>query len=569
MDGSPGIGIAAEPHTSHVSLSTHCHACGYSRLGLHAGARCPECGESPAPPIAPIMLDVAGAARDRAEQTWLATVATGLALLIVSSVAALKVALIMPLGGLVLIAVNAPGPKLWAASLLQRSIGQPGEWGVMGTVAVLGNVLAVWLLTEPRALHDGNDGFFSIRAAARWSCVIGCGALAGVLLGYYPISRSWGWDGLPILATAVGMVELPANTLLYLHMRRLANRFDAAGGRAGAMLGAAAVLLPVTCGIGVVMSIVRGQMQDQPVVAWRFAQAAYGGLAMATGMLMCAGVLRLFAQAALAATDQSIASLAGKLARLRGSLGRLAGAVRADPARWAAVLGLALWLWNTKPLIALAAMVDHRHALGGDLPLVNFLGPKVWAVAVNQNHYSSYHGTTNRAAIISTVLAVWLVTSLRPAGLPAWRWAVARWLPTLMVGWAVGLALTIQRADYSIRASYWAAAVMILVEAPATFVVYRYLARLAENAAAHATSTKLAAHLRLVSFAAPALILSPLAFFALSAPLRGHHEHPLALMACALYGMLAIAAGVAAWAVVAKLTWALATWKRPAPLTSA
>src|SRR5687768_10936843 len=378
MDGSPGIGIAAEPHTSHVSLSTHCHACGYSRLGLHAGARCPECGESPAPPIAPIMLDVAGAARDRAEQTWLATVATGLALLIVSSVAALKVALIMPLGGLALIAVNAPGPKLWAASLLQRSIGRPGEWGVMGTVAVLGNVLAVWLITERRALHDAGDGIFSIRAAARWSCVLGCGALAGVLWGHYPITRSWGWDALPVLAAAVGLVELTANTLLYVHLRRLAARFEPAGGRAAALLGTAAALLPVTCAVGVGISLVRGHMQDQPVVPWRYAQAAYGALAMATGMLMCAGVLRLLAQSALAATDQSVASLAGKLARLRGLLGRLAGAVRADPARWAAVCGLLIWLWNTRPLVALSAVFEHRLALGGDLPFLNFLGPKVW-----------------------------------------------------------------------------------------------------------------------------------------------------------------------------------------------
>lgn len=551
---------AAELRVGDDLRAAQCPGCGYSRMGLPAGARCPECGEFPSPSIKPLMLELRGAARDRAEQAWLASVTAGLVLLVISSIAALKVALIMPLGGLVLIAVNAPGPKLWAASLLQRSIGQPGEWGVMGTVAVLGNVLAVWLITEPRTQRDG-EGLLSIRAAARWSCVLGAGALAGVLLGHYPISRSWGWDGLPILIVAVALIELPANTLLYIYLSHLAKRFDSAGGRAAALLGTAAVLLPLTCAIGAGISFFRGQMHDQPVVPWRFAQAAYGALAMATGMLMCAGVLRLLVQSALAATDQSIVSLAGKLARLRRSVGRVAAGVRADPARWAAVLGLALWLWNTRPLIVLTAMANHRDALGGDLPLVNFVGPKVWAAALSQAPYSGYIWS-NRSAILSTVLAVWLITALRPAQGSRRQWMVARWLPTLLVGMAVGLAMTIDRASGQVRASYWAAGLMICVEAPATFILYRYLACLADDATADDPGSKLPSHLRLIATAATLLILLPLAFFALSAPLRGHHVDVLARCAAAGYGMLAIGAGVAAWAVVARLIWTLATWRR-------
>jgi hypothetical protein len=558
MQLSPPTGVE-ERRAREASLAADCHGCGYSRMGLAAGARCPECGEFPSPSIKPLMLELRGAARDRAEQGWLASVTAGMVLLVVSSVAALKVALIMPLGGLALIAVNAPGPKLWAASLLQRSIGEPGAWGVMGTVAVLGNVLAVWLITEPRTQRDG--GLFSIRAAARWSCVLGAGALAGVLLGHYPISRSWGWHGLPILLVAVAVIELPANTLLYMYLRQLATRFRLAGGRAATQLGMAAVLLPLTCAIGAGISFVRGEMQDQPVVPWRFAQAAYGALAMATGMLMCAGVLRLLAQAALATTDQSIVSLAGKLARLRASVGRFAAGVSADPARWAAVLGLALWLWNTRPLIVLTAMANHRDALGGDLPLVNFVGPKVWAAALSQAPYSGYIWS-HRSVILSTVLAVWLITALRPARVSRRGWIIARWLPTLLVGMAVGLAMTIDRASGQVRTSYWAAALMICVEAPATFILYRYLARLADDATADDPASKLPARLRLIATFATLLILSPLAFFALSAPLRGHHDDVLVRCVAAGYGMVAIAAGVAAWAVVAKLIWTLATWRR-------
>src|SRR5204863_7678555 len=151
-------------------------------------------------------------------------------------------------------------------------------------------------------------------------------------------------------------------------------------GRAGRLLRAGAWMVAAVCAIGTAESIVRGLMQDQPVVMWRVVQSAYGAAALAAGMVMTAGVLRLTAMVASACVDRSIASLGRRVTRLPASLGRIVKSVRAQPARWAVVAGLCLWLWNARPMVGLGAMIEHRRGLGGDLPAVNFIGPKVWGV---------------------------------------------------------------------------------------------------------------------------------------------------------------------------------------------
>src|SRR5687767_3089556 len=97
---------------------------------------------------------------------------------------------------------------------------------------------------------------------------------------------------------------------------------------------------------------------------------------------------------------------------------------------------------------------------------------------------------------------------------------------------------------------------------PATFVLYRYLASLAAGGGDDSKPGKagrggaaLCKCLGRLAFAAWALILSPLAFFAVSAPLRDLHRHPAALASGAAYGALVLSAGIIAWAAVARLIW--------------
>jgi hypothetical protein len=539
-----------------------CDVCGYPRLGLPPESRCPECGEPPPVAVQP-MSSFAGAASDRADQAWLASVAIGLGLLVFTSIITIHVTIAMSIGGLVLVAVNAPGPKLAACALIQRSVGRPGEWGVLGTLAVLGSVLAIWLITEPRSIWAGDERFWSLRRVTRWTCILTAGALLGAILGGYAFDTFWGWNALPLLAVIVGLVELPVNTLLYCHLARLSKRFVPRSDRARSLplLRAACWLVPLACAAGVGMSIVRWWYEDEPVVFWRVIQSIYGSLALAVGMVMTAATLHLLAKVVAAASDRSVVSLAGKLARLRRSVGRFVGAVRAHPARAMAVAGLVLWLWNTRPLVGTAAMIEHRRGLGGDLPLLNFIGPKVWAVPLLEGSFSRYYASSNnRLAVITTILVVWMITTLRPPGARPRVSLLTRWIPTLLIGMAVGLSTAIALA-LEVRRSYWAAGLMIGVEAPATFLVYLYLARLAR----FVDQPQLARHLKAIAFTASAIIVSPLLFYVLSRPTWGSHNHPLAIAACALYGAVVISAGVLAWALIVRLTWSLATARLSSP----
>jgi hypothetical protein len=291
------------------------------------------------------------------------------------------------------------------------------------------------------------------------------------------------------------------------------------------------------------------------VAFWRLLQSLYGSLALAAGMVMTCAILRLTANLSAAVMDRSMVTLGSRMSRLRLSLGRVLSAIRTDPTRWAAAAGLVLWLWNARPLVGLGALIDHRRGLGGDLPSLNFIGPKVWAIPLLEG--SSTTSIVDRLAIVSTVLAVWLITAFRPAGISkrGFLFTITRWAPTVLIGIAMGLAITIDQAKWEIRESHQAAALMIGVEAPATLVVYLYLSRLAGSL----SQAKLARQLRYLAYGATALILSPVWFYLLSKPLRGHHDNVLVLLAAAGYGALVVAAGVLAWALLVRLAWGIVT----------
>jgi len=545
---------ASSPVNSSIDAAPDCARCGYPRVGLTESARCPECGALPPTRVA-AALETLGAARDRSEQRWLVTLAIGLWLLCTTSLAAVHVALSMGFGGLVLPAMNTPAPKLWAAVLLQRSLGgQPGFVGVAGTIAVLGNVLAIWFLTERRDELGRNESTLSLRVLTRWSTVLLTGGLMGVLIGGLEVNWWWTWDGLPAIAVSVGVVELVANTLLYFFLHALSKRFGDA--RATSLLGVSRWIVLTACAVGAGMSLVRGSMEDQPIIVWRGVQAAYGALVLTGGMMMTFGVLRLSVCVGLAAIDTTIANLAGKMARLRGSLRYLVKIVRAEPLRWLAVGGIWLWLSNVQPLMVQTASIYQRQGLGGNWPVLNFIGPKVNAVGLLNGDDGYYWWRMNdRTPVLITLLAIWMFTAIRPK--PVWTWVAARWVPTVLLGTALGLWLTISRADYNVRESHWVAALMIGVEVPATLAVYLYLASLARAFG----EKKLATNLRAIGFAAVVLITSPLAMFVLSKPFRGHFDDPLAVMANAIYGMFTMGVGIVAWAMIAKLGWTIATQK--------
>jgi hypothetical protein len=547
-----------------------CDVCGYPRTGLPNGSLCPECGGEPPKSIRPIATLI-GAAQDRSEQAWLAQVGAGLILLLITSIQAITVELMMPIGGLGLVAVNAPGPKLFASALLYRSVGSPGEYGVGGTLAVLGNVLAIWFITQPRWRTAGREQLVSRRILARWAAVIGCGALFGFLLSGYQISRYWGWDALPPLTISVAIAEMGTNTLLYAYFVQLAERFEPRPDRPGhvvRLLRPCVWLIPVVCLSGAGISLLRGQMQDQPVQVWRLVHSVYGSLSLVTGMLMTAGALHLTARMCWGVLDITVIRLLRQLPGIGRTIARGVRAVRSTPDKWIALAGLAFLLWSATPSFQVISVLTHRNGLGGDLPTINFVGPKITAATLlMQVDWGYYTLPWDRLSGFYSVIAVWMITCLRPAPISLWRRDSARWIPTVLMGAAIGIAITIAEARVSVRQSYWVACMVIAVEAPATFLLYRYLASLAA-ALGHAP---LSLQLRRFSAVVAILIVAPLGFHVLSASTRPYHNSPFVLSLGAICGAVTIGSGLYAWAAIGRLAWALLSVRqthkrRPQPI---
>src|SRR5262245_27922773 len=135
---------APPPKPSNLPLEQAicCDVCGYPRIGLPETAKCPECGEDPP---ALVKSRFGHPTLTVGRRRWLRQIALGLILLVFSYISALQIILVMNLDAQVLAAVNMPAPKIAATALIQRAVGnRPGPWGVSGTLAVMGSVLAVW-----------------------------------------------------------------------------------------------------------------------------------------------------------------------------------------------------------------------------------------------------------------------------------------------------------------------------------------------------------------------------------------------------------------------------------------
>lgn len=525
-----------------------CHVCGYSRRGIAADVPCPECGEPPSPPVSVGEATAALAlAKTQADRAWLWCVGLGLALLVVSSVSALRVALVMRAGNASVAVVNVPAPKVWAASLVQRSVGsRPGEWGIAGTLAVLGCLVGVWLATEPRALRPAAESSVSARRLTRWLAVALAGAGLGALLGGYAIPYYGSTEASYAVLAAVALVELPVNALLYLHLRGLARQLH--DRRAGALLDWCVWLVPaVVAGAAVLMVVhVLGQGELRSIRPWLLATTLFGAAAVACGVGATVAVVRLAVTALAAAAGDTPAVLARRVARLprrlRRTLGVLSGG---DAARWLVVLGITLWLWNMWPAAAQAMTRSSHDRVGGAIPYFNFPGPKVHVMPLVHNYFP----TVSRFPL-DALLIVWLMTA-RGIGRPdrSTR-SAARWAAVVLIGLSVGWRLSDSHFDAGILPLHHAAVLTVAVEAPLTLLVYVHLATLARDLGAR----RLATQLGVLALAVTGLLLTPaVGWYAFRGLPRRAFDSGPALLASGVYVAAALAVALLAASAVARL----------------
>jgi len=543
----------------------HCHECGYPRRGLPATSVCPECGTSP----------------DRAstvvrglptltitQQGQIRLVAIGLMLLLYASFYSMQLAVVMNYEQLSLHAINLPSPKIAAVTLVQREIGgRPGPWGTMGWTCVLFQLVSVYLITVPTLKNAVNEAWFSLRRVCRWTALICTAALMGFMLShgqsYIPLLSWYTWD---LLLYALVIGELPTNLFLYLYLARLADTARqprlALSIRWLAWIG---VFVRLTCVAVLVYPFpsqeIRNDMQALVL-------ASLACFAIPAGVVGWAAILTLaIRMLRLGFTKPARRMVA--LARDRAPVVRnLMHLIERHGPRACVALGLVLWLLAiASQFSAAVGAYPGRQGLGGELPLLNYAGPKISAAWIGSSDYAWRFSSEQSVAVGSMLLIVFLLTAKLPGLTDADDRLrnIVRWGTLVLIaaraGWLLNLDADV-RGSTLVRVTH-----VVLLEAPATFAMLWYLARLARLELLPGLQRRL----RQWAVVSVTLMGLPLSLHVLSKHTWNYHNSWQIAIVGVLYGVVTVTAGVMGVRQIATLAWAIARpiWIAPARSTDA
>jgi len=510
-----------------------CPECGYSLRGLLAGHPCPECGH---------FARADESHHPSAHTAWGRSVFVGLTLLLILTVHAVCSVLIQPfqeLGGAAA-AMNVPGPKLWATPLLQRPVGRwPEMPGVVGTRTAMLSLLAVWLITAPCGVARLQSDQ-TLRLMTRWVSV----ALFGLAFGVMMTTQGlWGEELPPLRLMLITVVELPGAMLLYPYLRRLADHVPGRARRQA--FERLAWVVPLVIFVAVV--VLGGQWlwkkafdpRGVPMPFVYVTGAIYGMIAMLVGVAASSAVASLAAayfHAAFPLVRRWITGARYATRRLRALGERL---THDRLSALAVVAGCGLLIVVMMLGLDQVLWTGARSATGGNLAFVNFPGPKIWAAAglVSVSHSSEWNPLVSQATLLALNLAV--VRLLSSAANPSQVRRLARWVPVLAIGCALGVR------------GYWGnrfyAVVSVVCEVPATLLLYLLLSQLAREL----DRVSLAWKLRTLGILVSIFVLGGVGMFGLSRTTLSNDE---ARAIGAIYGMATIT--LAVWCVAAVLSLA-------------
>lgn len=355
-----------------------------------------------------------------------------------------------------------------------------------------------------------------------WLPLLGVAGMLGALLHIGSINpsgddRSGAWA-----LTAVLGVEVPGTLLVYFALAALAARLGEGATATGLRVsGAVAAVLMIAAAATVPLGEdIHERTASWPVQLWA---SGFGAVSTAAGVFAAAMVMRLLGPLARAAElgraaawwrrawaerhERRTSSESGERRdtcgecgyTLRGlpdgaacpecgSLEESPGEVSVAERAWARVvlLGLAVWLLATPMAAYVVLIMRFRDDLGGTLPLLNFPGPKVWAMSHLQRIVGDYvTGLGAGGAWWGWVnlLAIFLLTS--PRSRRAWDEStldprrLARWAAVLGGGAFFGLTLIGRDLNVN-QPGFWKFALAaVACELPGTVLLYLYLGRLA------------------------------------------------------------------------------------------
>ncbi len=573
---------AEQPFESTGAAAPRCAACGYPRVGIAQAALCPECGHDPLEAPMP-------SARLDSDAWWARGVILGLLLLGVASFAMLGVTAYMRFradwGGSLPI-LNYVGPKIWGAGLLQRSIGSaPGEWGVAGTRFGLLAAVGVWLITIPRPAEREDESLFSLRRICRWGTLIALGGMLGLLLSEDGV-LAWedgARDDYHLLLLSV--VELPATMLLYLYLRHVA--VAAKDRPLASQLRVVSALVPVVMAGAVIVLLAGDAWQDaKQGVLQQAIVAAYGAACVGVSMLglaACCRLLLTLAPTALGPAGGGEFTAAAVLKSVRWR--QWAEHLRGRLACLGIMVGLLAWVACSLLLTRDALHFGLRGGYGGNWPMLNVPGPKVWAtvLALRFDHaswqYAGLFGGWTEAAlrVLLVVVAVWAITS-RPTSVNVGRLTlrpVARWGVTILVGIAFAVVLSadafgrspwVKSLDATTLASAYTVPLTMFVEAPATLLIFLYLAQLARAI----DRPNLGRQTAWAGILTASLIIAGNGFFVASRLLPFHiwRGDAWASVPIVAYGAAAVGVGIWSTAVVARFAMAVVGYSKPITVIS-